>query len=254
MPIIREGFTNISGKHYDKVREIAYKKGNLFCDGVRLVAETKYEDNMFFDSSFNLTNGVTIRQLCANPNVAYRVYKSFADYKFNGWFDDKLIQKLIERQEKIKLSKFPTGVVTMDGYIIGQEIPYYPDDITLYEYFTKYQDVDYIKVYRAVLEVLKEMYDNGIIYTDSHAKNFMINPLLDDIKIDVIDFEYERVKFDDDLKYCEKHFFNNYITMVNRLNMLCGLYFIVGEMQYVMNFDDIYEQLDTMNKILIRRK
>ena len=40
------------------------------------------------------------------------------------------------------------------------------------------------------------MYESGIIYSDLHAKNFMID-LLNHDNIEVIDFESSHVKFDD---------------------------------------------------------
>ena len=250
-PKICEDFTNRKGIHYDRVRESAYRRGELAGNLGTFVAETKHEHNMFFDSSHDLTSGVYIYQSHSDPMVAYRIYKSFADYGFNGYNDDILIQKLRERQEKIKLSRFPTGVVTLNGNIIGQEIPYFPDKITLYKFFLEYKDISPVKIYRAVLEILNEMYDNGIIYLDNHPKNFMVNPANSD-SIDVIDFDESYVKFDNDSETLRRQLFDNYKVTVDGLNRICGIDSLVGKFESMATFEDAYKQLSVMEKRLVR--
>lgn len=251
VPKICEGFTNRKGIHYDRVREIAYRHGELAGNLGTFVAETKHENNMFFDSSHNLVNGVYIYQSYFDPLVAYRIYKSFADYGFNGYNDDRLVQILRERQENINLSKFPTGVVTLDGSIIGQEIPYFPNKITLYKLFLEHKKISPIKIYRAVLDVLNEMYDNGIIYLDNHPKNFMVDPT-DPASVDVIDFDETYVKFDDDSETLRRQLFDNYKVTVDGLNQICGIDSLVGKFESTSTFEDAYKQLGDMEKRLVR--
>lgn len=250
IPKINTGFTNDRGTYYDKVREIAYQKGELFGNLGVFVTETEYISNCIFDDTKNPTRGVYIYQSYSNPEIAYRIYKAFADCGFDGYEDDKLIQKLSERQKNINLSKFPTGVVTLSGKIIGQEIPYYANDITLFEFFNKYKNINPIKIYYAVLEILNELYYNGIIYLDTHPKNFMINLLNEYPSVDIIDFEYSRIIFDDDSEVYRKLLFCNYKIMVNKLNEMLGITDIVGKFSETQSFDDTYHQLSVMKKKL----
>lgn len=246
------GFTNNKGIYYDKVREVAYRSGQLVGNLGTFVAETIHEHNLFFESSHNAESGVYIYQSYSNPVIAYRIYKTFADCGFNGYKDDELIQKLMERQNKIKLSQFPTGVVTLEGKIIGQEIPYFCGEMTLCDFFKKYEGFSPVKIYRAILDVLYEMYDNGIIYLDNHPKNFMINPSCIDKGVDVIDFDEAYVKFDDDSEMLRQRLFNNYGRTINALNEMCGALHSVGQFEPALDFNDAYKQLGAMEKKLVR--
>jgi serine/threonine protein kinase len=249
IPIISSTFTNRDGKHFDKVREIAFKKGELMGNLGKFVAETKHERNPFFKCSGNLNNGVYIYQDYNNPLIAYRIYKSFADYRFNGFMDDELIQKLMERKDKITFSKLPTGVVTLDGLIIGQEIPYFPFSVTLHDYFLKFNNIEILKIYKRVLEQLKELYNNGIIYTDIHPNNFMIN--LNDGNIDVIDFDYFLIKIDSASLTDLKKMLLNFNRMINYLNNICGVDLTISQFKLTENFEDTFYELDKMSKRLV---
>lgn len=251
VPKVCEGFTNRRGIYYDMVRETAYGRGELMGNLGTFVAETEHGNDMFFDGSHNLTSGVYIYQSYFDPLVAYRIYKSFADYGFNGYNDDQLIQTLRERQENINFSKFPMGVVTLEGSIIGQEIPYFPDKVTLYKFFIEHKDISPFKIYRAILDVLNEMYNNGIIYLDNHPKNFLVDPT-NPVSVDVIDFECSYVKFDDDSISLKRRLFDNYKEMVDYLNVICGIDLLVGRIEPISAFDDAYKQLRIMEKKLVR--
>ncbi len=84
-------------------------------------------------------------------------------------------------------------------------------------------------IYKYVLEIIKEMYINGIVYFDNHSKNYMIDPLDKDLKVNIVDFEYSYIKFDDDSIYYKKKLFSNYAKMVNRLNKIQGLDTVTGK-------------------------
>ena len=109
IPRINQGFTNLNGTYFDKVKEVAFKKGELIGNLGTFVAETKREKSIWQEEE-NYSDGVYIYQSLNDPHIAYRIYKCFADYGYNGENDDILIQKLLERQDAIKLSKFPIGV------------------------------------------------------------------------------------------------------------------------------------------------
>lgn len=246
-PIIKMGFTNINGETFKNVREIAYKNNEIYGNLGRLVAETKHEVNnglCIHDDD----EGVYIFQNLENPNIAYRIYKRFAEYGFNGDKDDKLIQKLQERKDKVKLAKFPTGVITKDGRIIGQEIPYFMGCITIDELSKcKAPIKNPIKLYREVLLIIKEMYDNGILYLDNHAKNFMINS---NNEVEVIDYESNYVRFDDFSSGKTERIFSNYNSMINSLNSNFELDYVLGNILQTNNFEDSFEQLENMEKKL----
>lgn len=254
IPNIKQGFTNQNGKSFDKIREISYKKGELSGNLGILVADTGVKGGSDSDSFFSDNDGVLIYQSRTNPFVAYRIYRAYAEYGFNGCGDDKLIQALMERQPGVLLTKFPTGVVTFEQRIIGQEIPYYPNDITLARFLELYKNVNPLKIYRTVLKVLKEMYDNGIIYLDIHPGNFMLNPNLPDIKINTIDFDETYIKIDNFTAYNKERFFYNYKTMIDKSNKLAGLDNKLSSFLTTNNFDDTYGQLDAMEKTLLKKK
>ena len=252
IPTITEKYVNNKNQTFSNVRHISYKKGELYGNLGKFVAETKHEPNNWFSSTDNLTEGVYVYQTYHDPNVAYRIYKCFADLGFNGYQDDILINELQKKQRLIKSTTFPTGVITLDGNIIGQEIPYFINNITLLELFKTYNNFDIVNIYLQVLSVLKEMYDNGILYLDNHPKNFMINPNLCDSKINTIDFERNFIRIDDWSKSDKEQFFSNYCTMINALNKIKELDIKLGKFVLTKSFDETYDEIEEMSKKLVK--
>ena len=256
IPRTKQGFINQSGQYFDKVMEIAYQKGELFDHLGTLVAQTSNKKDSFSESFSFDTEGVLIYQSKQDPFTAHRIYQAYAEPGFDGNGDDKLIQKLMERQSSIFLTSFPWGVVTSDGNIIGQEIPFYPNDITLSQFLKRYPNVNPIKIYRAVLEVLKEMYDCEILYLDIHPGNFMIDPSLSNIKIHTIDFDNTYVKIADFTKYNKEMFFDNYKQLLIKSNKILGIYDNLEELSSIKvdNFHDTTCLLDDIEKQYLKRK
>lgn len=248
MPVIHDSYIDKKGNEFVNVRNISFTKNSIKSNLGEFVAETEKEDNVWFN---NEEDGVYIYQSYNNPNIAYRIYKRFAEYRFNGEKDEFLISELKKRQESIKLSKFPTGVVTLEGNIIGQEIPYFPNSVNLIELFKHYENIDVIKIYLQVLNILKEMYDNGILYFDNHAKNFMVNPN-DESYVNIIDFEDRYVRFDNFSKSEIEKLFTNYSSMINILNRIKGLDLKLGNFVKTDNFLDTYEEVKDMEKKLVK--
>lgn len=247
IPRINEGFTDIYGNYYDKISEIAYKKGELFNNAGRYITESDRNDTMFGD---NLTIGSYLYQSYYNEKRYHKISKCFADITTNELSEARLIQKLRELQDKIKLTTFPYGVITLDGKVIGQTGKFYYDEITILDYIKINKPINPFLVYKKVLDVLKEMSDNGIIYIDVNPNNFMLNPNSDKIKIHTIDFEPERIRFD-----CENainYLFENYKCMINYLNGLQKIDKQVGLFCNNEDFDDCYKQLEDMNKKYIK--
>lgn len=244
IPNIKNEFTNRYGKVFHNINEIAYKKGELYNNLGKLVAETKREQDSFLvPDDFDL-RGVYIYQQLDNPDKAYRIYKEFAEYKFNGYNDDKLIENLQQKQTNIKLTEFPSGVVTLDGMIIGQEIPYYDGYKNLYDALTNINDKRTIlMIYKKIIKILKELYDNGIIYTDVHAKNFMVN---NDNVVKLIDFEYSQVKFEMNDSF-KMQLMDNLRNMINILNLHSGIDYVL---ERIMKFEDFSTEIDVMKRRL----
>lgn len=249
MAVLHENYINEIGKKYKGVKELAFTKDNIFGNVGKFISETEYEHSDYFVSEEE--SGVYIYQDFNKSNIAYRIYKEFADYNFNGYKDDVLISKLQKRQSNIHLTKAPFGVVTLDGKIIGQIIYFFENYITLYEFsMEKSREINYIKLYIKMLTILKELYDNGILYLDIHAKNFMINS---HNKINLIDFEHANVVFDDFSKHHIERFFQSFNNMIQILNKNLGIEELFENYIRTNNFDDTFYQLDTLSKKLVNK-
>jgi hypothetical protein len=246
-PLIRNGFTNTSGQHFGNIREVAFTSDN-FCGNIgKLVAETQYDPTSVWVST---NDGVYIYQQKGKKDIAYRIYKGFADYKFNGYGDDKLVSTLVDRQSKIKLTDFPTGIISKDGYVIGQEIIYYENAPTLYDYSikTNKNKIRSTKLYLGVLRCLKEMYDNGISYLDGHPKNFVLSN--DATK--PIDFEASRMAIDYITPSQKKILFGNFKMMIEILNENFRIADVLGKVRENDNFEDTFENVMEMDYKLIK--
>lgn len=244
---IKNCYVNQEGKAYPRVREIAFTKNNYFGNLGTLVNETRKESNPFFavDAMEFDDRGVYIYKSDYDKSKALRIYKSFMDYKFNGDNDEELIAKLQKLQRKIKLTEFPAGIVTLDGNIIGQEIPYYEEYNPFIEVKDNIRLVEILNIYKKCLLIIKELNDKGIQYLDIHAKNFLVNECLD---VKLIDFENELVKFnDEDAKTVVLERFYNMINYINKE---------IKELRVIEkkdNFDDALISIDSLVKSYIKR-
>lgn len=228
-PVLREEFTNTSGILFPHVKEIAFTKTNIKTNLGEYITETRREENLFFNSQ----DGVYIYRSRLNPVIGYRIYKEFADYGFNGNQDDYLIEELQVRN--VKGIEMPNGVVTLEGSIIGQIMPFYNYSESIHEYFAKHKDIDTLfNAYKEILLILKKLVEHGIFYLDVHAKNFMINSITKEINI--IDFEKYLVRFDEP-EYTSR-ILEKYIEMINLINSSMGLDRIIGQLDYVRTFEE----------------
>lgn len=244
VPKINQGFVNKNGIYFSNVREVAYKSEELYGNLGTLVAQTTRMNDEFFKTDsmeFDL-NGVYIYQNNIDPKIAYRIYKEYAEYKFNGYQDDMLINELQNRQKYVLKTNFPTGVVTKDGLIIGQEIPFYEHYKTLEKYveeITSYEQL--FTLYNIVISILEELKKCGITYIDVHAKNFMVYK--NNTKL--IDFESCKIKFDEN-KYLE----DSLLNLRNMLNLLNQKLFISYRFEKFINYRDALKQVEQMRKSL----
>ncbi len=229
-------FTNIKNEKYN-IKEMAFAKNDLYGNLGEFVCQTNRDNDCFFSPDDFDTEGVYIYK--RNAQLALRVYKAFAEYKFNGNLDDRLISKLQQKQSNVKLTDFPTGVVTVDHRIIGQIIPYYNDYLTLNDSIYKHMvnEKNILTIYKKIIEILKELEKNNIIYTDNHAKNYMINNNLD---VKLIDFEYSQIGIDDNSGYYNNLALMTLKNMINRLNSFLNIDFHIKQ---EMNLDNIFNEV-----------
>ena len=238
--VINDSFIDKNGKKYDGVIEKAFEKDELFDIG-KFKHQTEREKIVF-----GKENGVYIYQDIENDNLAYRIYDEFAEYGFNGYHDDVLIYELNKRRENVKLTDFPNGIVTYNGNIIGQIIPYYPNSETIFSYAKETNNINIIKYYRRMLDILIELYNNGIIYCDAHAKNFLIV----NNKVKLIDFDFSLMDFNN-YKYKYENMINTFIGMVNTLNEIINVSYKVSYND-IRDLHDIEEVVLEMEKKLIK--
>lgn len=243
---IKDSYVDKKGNFYKNVREVIYTREEMVNNLGEYITQTSREVSDFFkeDSLDFDDDGFYIYKSLYDENKGLRVYKRFNEYKFNGDRDEILISKLQERQAKIKLTEFPTGVLTHEGYIFGQEMPFYENYETLFNFKDNIDSISQlVEIYKKCLKILEELCKNDIYYTDVHSKNFMVNN--DDIKL--IDFEYSRVKFDDP-SYIDVVFYR-VTKMFDLINSLLD-----SNVKYdcPVNFEQAYENLDIMKKRLLK--
>lgn len=177
-----------------------------------------------------------------------------------------MIEELVKRQPKIKHSLFPTGVVTLDGRVIGQEIPFFDNAITLSEFCNKVinkttSPKEAIKIHLEILKIMRELYENGIYYLDGHNNNFMVlkgdnHNITDGTNINMIamiDYSPENIVFDELDEYKKKRLFEclrNYCLSI--LNYRFGINKIVGPFPYFYSFDELEEIILEQDHILTK--
>ena len=172
-----------------------------------------------------------------NNSKAFRVHSEIQDFNFkyfSGRYTEQiLVEQLLKKQPDIKLTQFPLGIVSVENTIIGQVIPFYDNYETLKQSIEYLKPEELYKLYLHIIEILTELYNNGIIYTDIHGGNIMVNPENHDVKL--IDFESQRVFFEE---YSFKCMIDNLKALLNELNEKLGLNPIPG-LTTTKNLEDI---------------
>lgn len=241
--MIKKGFTDTNGQYYLYVEEHRLNKEGLMNIGIYKTQTTREADSIFVEDPMEFSvDGVMIYQSREKENLGFRIYQRFSEYNFNSLEDAVLINSLMQIQPNIKLTDFPTGVVTLEGRIIGQIIKYYDDYMTLYEKIKLLKNYDELfSIYYKIVAILDELTKNNIIYTDNHLKNFMINEK-NDIKL--IDFESKQINFQNN-KSDKDNSLNNLMIMFNRINQLVGLDYRIESIE---NLDHAKEEIMIMRR------
>lgn len=189
-----------------------------------------------------------------NLNEGIRIYEDFADYKYTSHNDDRLIEKLKEKQPNIKLTQFPIGVVMICGKVIGQIIPYYHGyyqiSVAVKSGVSKERFYDYI---RKIVDIFKELIDNDIYYTDIHSGNILVN--LDNDDIQLIDFESFYLNIRTSRDFPEKYYYdilNSLCNLFNNLGESLGIK-LIDNAKDIKSFDDLYNIIPKNDKSLIKR-
>ena len=121
---IKTGFTAYDGKYYPNVRTINFFDAEDLrnCRG-SFINETKVDPNSFFGGSQTYTTGVYIYKSILDDKKALRIYKDWSNNVFcnieQHSMDVKMISELNKKQNDIKLTEFPTGLITLNGNTIG---------------------------------------------------------------------------------------------------------------------------------------
>ena len=218
MIVLQKGFVNRNGKEFKNITNVCLSGDYPFMEFGKFVHESK--DNLatsLADSGFNELGGVYIYMSGYNSKIALRVYKDMFDYKFTHYRDDELVSKLQNVQKKVKLTDFPTGIISIEGHVIGQEIPYYHDAVSITEAIIDKKLKDNpIEYYKKILDILIELKQNGVEYIDVHGKNFMYLEKEDKIKL--IDFDDKYLTFD--CPYGYKNMIQNLKKFIKNMNGL----------------------------------
>ena len=159
-----------------------------------------------------------------------------------------MIAKLNSLKENITLTDFPTAIITIKNCVIGQEIVYYQNYQTLTSIvYQRLPEDKLLSYYQKVLLIIKELLDNGIIYTDIHPNNIMINLNTDQVKL--IDFDPNHISFNNDYESYFK-MLTNLKNMINEINSYLKITFIAEEK---LSFEDI-SNLISKKRILIKKE
>ena len=124
------------------IKNIVYPTNNPPYDFGKHICSSHDEDcNSFSDDEY----GMDVYQSRVNPTVGYRIYRGlmlFLDnfYCYSGVSDAKIVEELQKRQSTIKLTKFPTGVVSINKYVIGQEMAFYENSETIRSFAINQKD------------------------------------------------------------------------------------------------------------------
>lgn len=229
-----------------KIKNIEYPAGKGGYSFGRFITSTHDDE---FDSFSAEPSGMQIYQDINNPKVGYRIYKGLPLALNNFYFPDGLgdinfISKLQERQESVKLTQFPTGIVTINDCIIGHEIPFYENFSSLDKFILDNKNnpnitKEVLTIYKNVIIALLELEQNGIYYLDIHKKNFLVdNNDFNNIKI--IDFQGNYLSFDFIGKSTQELTLDHLKKMLIELNKILGIDYNFESFE---SFEDAYEKV-----------
>lgn len=243
-PIIKNGFVDTYGKKFE-IKSTVFDPQNY--GFLEFITETERDETKSWSYDENYDTGIYLYRSLVDKKQGYRIYRAYQTYKFNSFFDAKMIEELQKRQKNIRKTEFPTGVITLnDGRVIGQLVPFYDKSPTIYKYSIdpKNKGKNPFKLYIDVLKSLSEMSNEGITYYDNHSNNFVIVNEEKGI-IKTIDFDHQLIEFDSIIN--QPIIFYKFLNMVNGCNENLQILDKTGMFKNVNNYSDAESQLLEMN-------
>ena len=215
--------------------------------------------DVFVDTYSADESGMIIYQDEDNSKIGYRIYRDvfFANPNFYypyGSLDAKVVSELQKRQSGVKLTDFPLGVITLNNYIVGTEIPFYDNHDTIKQLALNIQDnPDKVQIltdiYFSVYDRFEEFINNEIFYGDLHTSNVMVNRDNHNIT-QIIDFASGYTKFGKMEKYMLEAYQRDFPKLINLGNEYANIDYRVDLLHTDNPIEEIREEVDTMKRVL----
>ena len=248
------GFTCRSGLCIDNII-------NLHCDDFRdfrdnlgaFITESKTDNNHMFKPNTPDGEGIYLYHTTFSSSLALRIYKDVSHLRIGGKMaeqfvchdsDAVLISKLLSKQNRVSLTDFPLGIVTIGSSVVGQVITFYEDAKTVADTIISKRDIIPTEYYLKVLEIIRELAVNEIIYGDAHLRNFIITH---NNIIKPIDFEPGDVIVP---ATNQKRMITNFKSSINFLNNQVGIDFNIDKPETI---DECQEELSIWHEKIKKR-
>lgn len=213
-----QGYTNSYGKNFD-VPNYHFETYEEWQKFPKTMVAYSREDKL---DTFSTDDAGIYIQKFGDGTKAFRTHSEIPAFNYKAFAErypeQRLVEKLLKEQSKIKLSRFPEGITTIENVVTGQVIPFYDGYIKFRLFAQNAEMIELYQLYLQTIKIFKELEDNGIIYTDIHTANLVVHPETKDIQL--IDFDDHRVYFD---RYEFGSMIDNLKATLNRLNEINGL-------------------------------
>lgn len=252
-PKIVKGYTDNEGNYFD-INNVIFPTNNTPYYFGEFITSSHDDENQTFSSE---EEGKRIYRSYDNPNKGYRIYKNLFfwtdDFKCNdGVFDAKLVSELQKKQPFIKLTDFPTGVVTINNSVIGQEIPLYNDNyINLHSLPKLVSEDNYLDkleklkmAYLSIIDSVEELIENDIIYLDIHRGNFLFNKT-NPAETKIVDFEKGFVYFDKPELIKIQTIVYSLAEMFDNINSISGVEYEIEDFDTKNPIKDLKQKIKT---------
>ena len=130
----------------------------------------------------------------------------------NHFIDLKQLDYLISKQDKVKLTKFPEGICTLNDLPIGILLPYYDGYRYSLQFLDDISNEELYSILKSVLLRIKELEENGIYKLDLTAKSVLYNG----ISPKIVDLHGSKLKYGEDDNY-KATVYNEYIMFFHSL-------------------------------------
>lgn len=199
------------------------KELNFTKDELKKLIKNKYIASGSEASIYEYNDNIAIRLYDVEENI----YCALTGKVLGKPQCKNMVDKLKIYQPSIKLTQFPLTIIKENDIVVGQIIKFYKNAPTLTEFLTDNPSIDPIPYYLQALDILEELTNHNICYEDVHGKNFLVV----DNELKLIDFSDHRVKINENYKELYYPMFQNFNSMVNRINF-----------EY-LHLEDTYERL-----------